>query len=226
MSAFYSLVPSRAVRLACSAALAGFAACADAPSGPMPVSPSLAKAPTNSSYAASFRDSVSDRLRSDGRGTYVDGTSCVTSLGGSAGGGLYQLRSIENILACTSLTRGVWRGFAFDLGVASADLDQDGVQEAVEDAPARMLADKAFAQGATSTPVKILVLEALPSGATTQNTKWTLIYTSNVPVSGTGARTLEAIAGQAQVKIYAGTYGRGSVAVATVDLPFKLTLTQ
>jgi hypothetical protein len=97
--------------------------------------------------------------------------------------------------------------------------------EAVEDAPARLLADNAFAQGATSTPLKILVLEVLPSGATTQNTKWTLVYSANVSVSGSGVRTLESTAGSAQVKIYAGTYGRGSIAVATLDVPFKLTLT-
>jgi hypothetical protein len=216
---------SSALSVLRSFALVAVVACEQNPLAPRQISPSLAKAPSHSTYAATFADAVTDRLRSDGAGDYVDGVACVTSIAGSAGGGVYQLRSIANTPVCLAQTRGTWRGFTIDFGSATVDLDQDGVAEAIEAAPARLLADNAFAQGATTTPVKIYVLEVLADGTTTQNTKWTLQYTGNASVSGTATKTIQALPGNATVKLYAGTVSKGSVPVATIDLPFKLTLT-
>jgi hypothetical protein len=225
MSTFHAVAQSSAGSLLGVFLLVAVVACEQNPIVPVPTSPSLAKAASNRARVATFADSATDGLRSDGGGSYVDGVACATSVAGSAGGGVYQLRSIANTPDCLAQTRGTWRSFAIHFGTPVVDLDQDSVADTVEVAPARLLAENAFAQGATTTPIKILVLEVLADGTTTQNTKWTLQYTSNASVSGTTARTIQALPGNATVNVYAGTVGRGSVPVATIDLPFTLTLT-
>jgi hypothetical protein len=55
------------------------------------------------------------------------------------------------------LVRGAWRFFAFEVGTPLLDLDQDGVVEAIESAPARLDASNAFARGATTTPLSIFI---------------------------------------------------------------------
>jgi len=225
MSAFHAVAQSSAASLLRVLVLVAVVACEQNPIVPVPTSPSLAKAASNPARVATFADAATDRLRSDGGGSYMDGVACATSVAGSAGGGVYQLRSIANTPGCLIQTRGTWRSFAMDFGTPIVDVDQDGVAEAVEAAPARLLAENAFAQGATTTPIKILVLEVLADGTTTQNTKWTLQYTSNASVTGTTTRVIQALPGNATVNVYAGTVARGSVPVATIDLPFTLTLT-
>lgn len=219
-----------------SVAVVSIAACTDAPNAPSAaeslrgLTPSLAKANPWGPYTAVFDDAVSNKLRSDGRGIYIDSeAACVNSE--AIGGGLYQLRTIRNTVACKRLHRGEWRYFTIDLGapVIGLDLDQDGGDEATEAAPARLLADNAFAQGAVSTPVKIFVLQVLPGDSTSQNHKYQIVYRTNVRVSGSGTanspRVLEASAvlGNAKVDIYDGA---GAVVASNMDLPFKLTLTK
>lgn len=182
-------------------------------------------------YTAAFDVALSYQLRSDGGGTYPDGgpnysPNCVSSL--RHGGGLYQLRTIANTLACKAVQRPAWRWFKVDLGASGLDLDQDGVAEAIEDAPGRLLADNAFAQGATSTVVKILLFVVNADGSTTQDQKYELRYRSGVSVTdiGSESRILEAPVGNAIVDIYNKWKAGNPVGppIATVQLPFKLTL--
>jgi hypothetical protein len=221
--------------LLCSVAVVSIAACADAPNAPSAaerrgMTPSLAKANPWGPYTAVFDDGASNKLGSDGQGTYIDSeAACVNSE--TIGGGLYQLRTIRNTIACKRLHRGEWRYFTIDLGapIVGLDLDQDGGDEATEAAPARLLADNAFAQGASSTPLKIFVLQVLLGDSTSQNHKYQILYRTNVRVSGSGTanspRVLEASAvlGNAKVDIYDAA---GAVVASNVDLPFKLTLTK
>jgi hypothetical protein len=182
-------------------------------------------------YTAAFDDALGYQLRSDGGGTYPDGgpdysPNCVSSL--RHGGGLYQLRTIANTVTCKAVQRPAWRWFKIDLGVPGLDLDQDGVAEAIEDAPGRLGASDAFAQGATSTAAKIFVLVVNPDGSTTQNAKYELRFRTSVSVTDIGneSRVLEAAAGNATVDIYNKWKAGNPVGppIATIQLPFKLTL--
>jgi hypothetical protein len=214
-------------------AVIALAACTEAPNAPVTaaprgVTPLLAKANPWGPYNAVFDDAVSNKLRSDGHGTYIDSeVACVNSE--TIGGGLYQLRTIRNTGACKQLHRGEWRFFTFDVGATMLDFDQDGVIEPIEAAPARLLADNAFAQGATSTPVKIFILQVLPGDSTSQNHKYQIQYRTNVKTSGSGTvsspRIIEAtgLLGNAKADIFDVN---GTVVASNVDLPFKLTLTR
>ena len=214
--------------------ICGLAACTDSPTTAV-VSPggavSAAKSSTSSSYVATFDDGATNNLRSDG-GAYPGGDPCATSEGGSAGGGLYQLRTIANTVPCKAETRGQWRFFTFDFGTdpLPIDFDQDGLAESIEAAPARLIASAAFApRGAVTTPVTIYILEVLPPpGATTQNTKWSIVYRTPATVSISGAvRVVEALPANATADVYSyATGGSTGVFVRTVSLPFRLTLTQ
>ena len=184
-------------------------------------------------YSALFDDALSYRIRSDGGGQYVDGSpaynpNCVHSA--RSAGGLYQLRTIANTAYCKAAQRPNWRWFKIDLGVPSVDLDQDGIAEAIEDAPGRMLVDNALAQGATSSPAKIFLLVVNPDGSTTQDAKYELRFRSNVSVTdiGNASRVLQAVAGNATVDFY-NAWRQGGKPIGppllTLQLPFKLTLT-
>jgi hypothetical protein len=216
-------------------ALIGISACDhDAPTsldlltGP----PLLAKGGGGGPMTATFDDGAGYQLRSDG-GAYLDGnpdfsSTCVASTRYT--GGLYQLRTIANTGACKAVQRPGWRWFTIDLGAPLIDLDQDGVAEAIEDAPGRLLAADAFAQGATSTPVKIYILVVNADGSTTQDAKYELAFRAGVSTTdiGSGARILEAAAGNATVDVYGAWTKSGKPLgppLATVQLPFKLTLT-
>lgn len=189
--------------------------------------PQFAKSNAWKAYTAMFSDGVDDKLRSGGRGTYLDDVDCVGSA--TFGGGLYQLRTIRNTAVCKAQTRGTWRFLTIDLGTAVLDLDQDGVAEAIESAPGRVDADNAFAKGATSTQVTIFILQVLPGDSTTQDFKYTLLYKNAVPVSGGAVRVLQALPGSATVDIYAGAVDPRrpdrNLLVGTRDLPFRLTMT-
>jgi hypothetical protein len=177
--------------------------------------------------SASFEDAAPYLLQSDGA-AYVDGQSCV--LGAWFAAGLVQLRTISPQQLCLDVPRPGWRFFRFSFGAPVVDLDQDGVAEAVEDAPGRILADDVFAQGATNTPVRILILLVNSDGTTEIDTKWTVHYPFGVTVGAAGtARVLEAVPGAATANIYAGYVDtpirKNRTPVATAQLPFKLTVT-
>ena len=172
-------------------------------------------------------------MRSDDGTAYVDGApaydpNCVHSQ--RSPGGLYQLRTIAATGACKAVQRPGWRWLSFDLGAGNTlDLDQDGTAEPVEHAPGRLLADDTFAQGATSTIVRIYVFVVNPDGSTEWDGKWELRYRSEVTVTipGDGGRILQAASGNATVDIY-NKWRAGKPLgppVATVQLPFTLTLT-
>jgi len=210
-------------------AVLALTACADASSAPtiVPPAPLLAKTPAGGPYSAVFADDVNDKLHSDGRGPYLEsvheGGDCTNSLG-YRGSGLYQLRTIQNSGPCKAQERGTWRYFSIHLGAGIADLDQDGDSaETVESVPGRLLASGVFGVRATSAPVTIYLFEVLPpNGTTTEDPAWTLKFNASVPATGTGGvRVLEALPGNAAVTITSAA----GVVVATVDLPFKLTMT-
>lgn len=186
-------------------------------------------------YSAVFDDATSNKLRSDNGSAYADGGpsyggNCVLSTGSTAGGGMYQLRTIAPTDPCKAVTRPGWRYFKLDFGAPVADLDQDGLLETIEDAPGRMLG-AVFAQGATSTSLKILIFVVNPDGSTTWDTKYSLLFRGAVAVQngGGGARVVQASAGNATVDVYAGYVDvpvhKNVRPIATVQLPFRLTLT-
>ena len=188
-------------------------------------------------WSALFDDAVANKLRSDNGTAYEDGgpdytTNCVLSTGNNAGGGLYQLRTVAPTDFCKAVVRPGWRHFRIDIGTPVVDLDQDGVAEAIEDAPGRMLAPDAFASGATATSVRILIFVVNPDGSTTWDTRYTL-YLQGVAVSGLGGptRVLQASGGSAAAALYLGyadparSPPKRNPPMATVQLPFKLTLT-
>ncbi len=209
------------------------AACTDAPSAAVPLETSSLAALQgggDGAYAAQFDDAAGYALRSDGAGAYLHGVNCVHSIGGSAGGGVYQLRTIAATTPCKAQIRGVWRYLKLDFGgvLAPRDLDQDGSVESIEDAPGRILLDDAFAQGASSTPVRVLLFVVNGDGSTTWDTRYELRYRANAAATGTGSRIIEAATGSAAADLYEPiVQGRKTVwsLVATVQLPFKLTLT-
>lgn len=186
-------------------------------------------------YSAVFADATSDRLRSDNGTAYTDGgpsygSSCVLSFGNSAGGGIYQLRTVAPTDPCKAVTRPGWRSFKLDFGTPVVDLDQDGIVEAIEDAPGRMLG-AVLAQGATSSSLKILIFVVNPDGSTTWDTRYSLLFRGAVAVQdgGGGVRIVQASAGNATVDVYAGSVDvpvhKNVSPIATVQLPFRLTLT-
>ncbi|HJR36463.1 MAG TPA: hypothetical protein VJ817_16015 [Gemmatimonadales bacterium] len=184
-------------------------------------------------YTAVFGDASADRVRSDDGTAYMDGSpgydlNCVTSQ--RFPGGLYQLRTVAATGACKAVQRPGWRWFTFDLGAGNTlDLDQDGTAEPIEQAPGRLLADDTFAQGATGTLGKIYIFIVNPDGSTEWDAKYELRYRADLAVTvlAGGGRLLEASAGTATVDIY-NKWRAGKPLgspIATVDLPFTLTLT-
>jgi hypothetical protein len=156
----------------------------------------------------------------------------VLSTGLNAGGGLYQLRTIAGTDFCKAVIRPGWRYFKIDFGTPVLDLDQDGVAEAIEDAPGRILAPDAFSSGSTATSMRVLVFVVNPDGSTTWDTKYTL-YLPNVAVSNPGGpvRVLQASGSSAAADLYLGyadparsSPKRTGPPFATVQLPFRLTV--
>jgi hypothetical protein len=188
-------------------------------------------------WSAVFDDAAGNKLRSDNGTGYTDGgpdytANCVLSTGMNAGGGVYQLRTIAGTDFCKAVVRPGWRYFKVDFGAPVVDLDQDGVVEAIEDAPGRLLAPDAFASRATATSVRILIFVVNPDGSTTWDTKYTL-YLQEVAVSSPGgpARILQASGSSAAAALYLGytdparsSPNRTPTPLATVQLPFKLTV--
>lgn len=197
------------------------AACDDSPAAPTiaPLVPTLAKTPEGGAYSGVFADGAGDKLRSDGRGAYLQSDSDCTASLGYRGTGLYQLRTIQNSGVCKAQLRGTWRYFTIDLGAAVVDLDQDGVAEVIELAPGRLMASGALGVRATSSPITIFIFKVLPDGSTTEDAAWTLTFNAPVPVSGSGVRVLQALLSNAWA-----TISNGAGVSITVDLPFKLTM--
>jgi hypothetical protein len=187
-------------------------------------------------WIAVFDDAAGNQLRSDNGTAYEDGSpsyspNCVLSQGSNAGGGVYQLRTIAPTASCEAVTRPGWRYFKIDFGAPVVDLDQDGVAEAIEDAPGRLLAPDAFATGATATSARVLIFVVNPDGSTTVDTKYTL-YLQGVAVStGGAARTLRASGSSAAAALYLGyadparSPPKHNQLITTVQLPFQLSLT-
>jgi hypothetical protein len=184
-------------------------------------------------YTAVFSDAAGDGLRSDNGNAYVDGSpeydpNCVHSQ--RSPGGLFQLRTIAATEACKAVQRPAWRWFAIHLGDGNTlDLDQDGIAEAIEHAPGRLLADDTFAQGATGTMVKLYVFQVNSDGSTEWGAKFELRYRADVVITDLGGerRMLAAPAGNATVDVY-NNWRAGKplgAPIATVQLPFALTLT-
>jgi hypothetical protein len=222
--------PSRVTPLARCLFLSTFTlgvivACTDAPTASptrsAPAEARLAKVSDWGPYTALFDDATTNKVRSDGRGIYRDAADCVHSA--TLPGGAYLFRTIENTTECKALVRGTWRFFTIDFGTPSIDLDQDTIPEAVEFAPGRILADNAFANRATSTPVRIFIHEVFADGSTSQNHKWLITYRNNVAVSGTTTRILQAFPGNAKADV---SDLAGVIVLSNVDLPFKLSLTK
>jgi hypothetical protein len=177
-------------------------------------------------WTAVFDDALTNKLRSDDGTAYENGVRCVDSQ--SFAGGGYQLRSIQNAGVCKAIQRPGWRYFTMDLGAGNTlDLDQDGVAEPIEDAPARIGFPDAFTKGATSTSVRILVLVVNPDGSTTQNNLWVVTYTEEATLTPTpaGGRILTMSTGTADVT-YPVTVGKKVVWQyrGTVHLPFQITV--
>jgi len=154
-------------------------------------------------------DSSPNLVRSDGGGLYDDGVNCVSVIAGF-GGGFYQIRTVHNSDpcngepswwnkvsggTCSSLTTppaGAHRYLKLEFSSPVApttttttpgDLDGNGAAATVECAPARFGAGGAFAQGATTTPVGILILKvSTTNGSTTQDTAWQLQYRNEATV--------------------------------------------
>ena len=187
-------------------------------------------------YTAVFDDAGGNLLRSDGT-AYEDGSpsydpNCVHSQ--RFPGGLYQLRTVAATGACKAVQRPGWRWFTFDLGAGNTlDLDQDGIAEPIESAPGRLGAEDTFAQGATGTFVRIFVFVVNPDGSTEWDARWEVRYRADVAITtlSGGGRILEASPGNAAADIWkvSGEPRRGPPNPrppdATVQLPFKLTLT-
>jgi hypothetical protein len=183
-------------------------------------------------YSALFADGAGDKLRSDNGTAYEHGgpdynPNCVLSLHD----GPYQLRTIAPTDFCKAVIRPGWRYFKIDFGTPVVDLDQDGVAEAIEDAPGRMLAG-AFATGVTATSARILIFVVNPDGSTTWDTRYTLYFQAvAVTDGGGGVRILEASGSNAAADLYLGyadparSPPKRNPPMATVQLPFKLTLT-
>jgi hypothetical protein len=188
-------------------------------------------------HIAVFDDAAGNLLRSDNGTAYVDGgpshdPNCVGSA--EFPGGIYQLRTVAATGACKAVQRPGWRWFTFDLGAGNTlDLDQDGTAEPIESAPGRLTAEDTFAQGATGTFVRIFVFIVNPDGSTEWDAKWDVHYRADVAVTtlNDGGRILEAGAGNALVDIYGPIVSskpgppKAAQPAATVQLPFKLTLT-
>jgi hypothetical protein len=178
-------------------------------------------------FTAMLDDALSNKLRSDDGTSYADGLRCVYSQWES-GGGFYQLRTISNTTECKAVQRPGWRNFTLDLGATNSfDLDQDGIAESIENVPARLIFADAFAQAATTTPVRLLILVVNPDGSTTQASNWSLEYRDGATVTGApiDGRILTTVNGTADVVYTTSVHGKlVSTYKGTVQVPFKLTL--
>ena len=124
-------------------------------------------------------DPDNNKVRSDGRGRYDDQEDCV-SVRIDFTSGTYQLRTISNVIpGCKDQTRDVWRFLTLDLGAGNTfnfDQDRDG-PEGLEEAPARLVASRAFHKRAESTPVIIRILEVkADETGTTQESAFEITY--------------------------------------------------
>src|SRR5437868_147741 len=114
-------------------------------------------------------------------GVYKNGYDCADVQ--KFASGVFQLRTVTNSGICNgepsywtpgATTFHRWLTLDFRTPVypttstTPGDLDGNGVAQQQEFAPSRFMFDTAFKNRATTTPVKILVLKVLASGATTQ----------------------------------------------------------
>ena len=182
--------------------------------------------PSGGPYVATLNDSATYKVRSDHGTAYLEG-GCTSSL--RSAGGVYQLRTIVNSVPCKAVQRPGWRWFTIDFGAGPThDLDQDGTAETIEHAPGRLLATEAFAQGATSTSVRILIFKVDSlTGSTTHDAAWELSYNNGAATTPTptGGRVLTAVVGAVNV-LKPVLVGRKTVwtSQGSATLRFQLTL--
>jgi len=196
----------------------------------------------NSALAAAegtVSDGYSPGVGSDGDGAYVDGEDCVSVLGGTKGGGFYQLRTVSN--AQPGCKENPFQRFlTLDFGdsmVAPGDLDGDGEYEQIEGPPARFIAGTAFGKKATreGTEVVILFMEVNDDGSTTQETAWQLEYQNRatVQVISNDVRRIFLLPGEAAADLFEIVEsprikkGRGKVTTTKKDhgtyiMPFEV----
>ena len=178
-------------------------------------------------YTAVLNDSATYKLRSDDGTMYAHLVRCVGSQ--RFAGGIYQVRTIANTVGCKAVQRPGWRWFSIDLGTGNPhDLDQDGTAEPIEHVPGWFSAADAFANGATSTAVRIFILKVDSlTGSTTQDPVWNLEYTAPAAVETrpNEGRVLTAAVGAVNV-LKPVLVGRKIVwtSQGSATLPFQLTL--
>jgi len=173
----------------------------------------------------------------DGQGIYVDGQKCVSVVGGTRGGGFYQLRTVSNSEPGCKI-QPFLRFLTLDFGTDSAppgDLDGDGAIEQVEGPPARFIASTAFGKKAAreGTEVAILVLEVIDDdGWTTQETAWQLKYQNFafVTVLSNTRRQIHLPTGMADADLFeivlaenkGGKLKKKAIYRGTYDMPFDV----
>ena len=178
-----------------------------------------------------FDDGAAFKVRSDGRGAYVNGVDCVTAR--SEITGFSQLRTIRNSTVCLAQVRSQWRFLTIDN--TGVDLDQDGiVAEPADAAPARFITTELFGHNATTTPVQIGVFHVNPDattgGTTTADAEWVIQYQKSAPIStdpGTGARTITLSGSDAAADICRRDPRTGKLTncgPTGVLLPFRVTV--
>ncbi len=186
-------------------------------------------------------DDPSNKVRSDGRGLYIHGVDCVAVQVGAMG--FYQIRTVHNSDMCNGELSWwspnpsglpVHRYLTLDFGASTpGDLDGNGTAATVEKAPARFISPDAFARGATTASVQILILKVNVDGTTTQDTAWQFTYQSraDVVVNSDGSRVISLLPGHAAADLceVVQTVGRGGKVsttcqfVGTFDMPFQVT---
>jgi hypothetical protein len=177
-------------------------------------------------YAASLDDAAPYRLRSDNGTPYIDGgpdfsLGCVFSRTST---GFYQLRTIAADERCKAVQRPGWRWFRLDIGVAMFDFDQDGTAESTEDVAARLLLPDAFAKGRTSTPADLHVMKVNADGSTEWGSVWILKYRTGATMTTDAAGTTVVEATSTPVDVYVCPCPNNGKPVASIQLPFRLSL--
>lgn len=204
--------------------------------------PLLATSPASAQNGSTgtISDATPNMVRSDGRGTYVDG-SCVDVA--ISPPGFWQLRTVRNAGVCNGQP-SYWspgatvfhRWLTLDFGspvspttsTTPGDLDGNGTAQQQEFAPARFVFNDAFVKRATTTPVHIYVLKVNLDGTTTQDTRWDIEYrnSASITVNPDGSRTLALAPGAATADVYsiipAGHHGTQSNYMGTYRLPFSV----
>jgi hypothetical protein len=174
-------------------------------------------------------------IGSDGDGAYVDGTSCVTGVGGSQGGGVSKFWTVDNNDSdCRALERGDWRYLTFDFGLGNAPGDLDGIggPQQIELAPARWGVNSPFKSAPNAHRIVIYVLGVGADGKVTEEGKaWRLEYKEPGSVNIVGDSRVITPDSLAEADLYQTLFTprgkkvwREEVHLGTFFMPFHLTV--